>query len=148
MLGHIVLATPLGIPALFVSMMLIVIGTGLLKSNVSGVGHLYSKDDIRRDAGFSIFYMGINIGGLLAPIIVGILGQEVNYHLGFSIAAIGMFIGLVQYYVQGNHVEKCSDRANESLIGSRKENLLPSSRSGSSRIGSVVWRSSNWPSDG
>ena len=102
MLGHIVLATPLGIPALFVSMMLIVIGTGLLKSNVSGmVGHLYSKDDIRRDAGFSIFYMGINIGGLLAPIIVGILGQEVNYHLGFSIAAIGMFIGLVQYYVQG-----------------------------------------------
>ena len=45
--------------------------------------------------------MGINIGGLLAPIIVGILGQNVNYHLGFSIAAIGMFIGLVQYYVQG-----------------------------------------------
>ncbi len=102
MFGHIVLAMPLGIAALFVSMMLIVIGTGLLKSNVSGmVGHLYSKEDVRRDAGFSIFYMGINIGGLLAPIIVGILGQNVNYHLGFSIAAIGMFIGLVQYYVQG-----------------------------------------------
>ncbi len=102
MFGHIVLAAPLGIAALFVSMMLIVIGTGLLKSNVSGmVGHLYSKEDVRRDAGFSIFYMGINIGGLLAPIIVGILGQNVNYHLGFSIAAIGMFIGLVQYYVQG-----------------------------------------------
>ena len=102
MLGHIVLATPLGIPALFVSMMLIVIGTGLLKSNVSGmVGHLYSKDDIRRDAGFSIFYMGINIGALLAPFVVGTLGQEYNYHLGFSVAAVGMFFGLLQYYIQG-----------------------------------------------
>ena len=67
MFGHIVLAAPLGIAALFVSMMLIVIGTGLLKSNVSGmVGHLYSKEDVRRDAGFSIFYMGINIGGLFS----------------------------------------------------------------------------------
>lgn len=102
MLGHIVLSLPIGITGLFISMFFIVIGTGLLKSNVSGmVGHLYSKDDLRRDAGFSIFYMGINIGGLIAPIIVGILGQKVNYHLGFSIAAIGMFFGLVQYYFQG-----------------------------------------------
>ena len=69
------------------------------------------KEDVRRDAGFSIFYMGINIGGLLAPIIVGILGQNVNYHLGFSIAAIGMFIGLVQYYVQGKTTLK--DVAND-----------------------------------
>ena len=102
MFGHIVLAAPLGIAALFVSMMFDRYWNRFVEANVSGmVGHLYSKEDVRRDAGFSIFYMGINIGGLLAPIIVGILGQNVNYHLGFSIAAIGMFIGLVQYYVQG-----------------------------------------------
>ncbi|MGO3731648.1 MAG: peptide MFS transporter [Vagococcus sp.] len=109
MLGHVFLATPLGISALFGSMVLIVIGTGLLKANVSNmVGNLYSKEDVRRDTGFSIFYMGINIGSLLAPIIVGTLGQEVNYHLGFSVAGFGMFIGLVVYYLQGkktlNHI--------------------------------------------
>lgn len=97
--GHIVLATPFGVPALFVSIMLIVFGTGMLKPNVSGmVGHLYSKTDLRRDAGFSIFYMGINIGALIAPLVVGTLGQEYNYHLGFSVAAVGMFFGLLQYY--------------------------------------------------
>lgn len=102
MVGHIVLATPFGIAALFVSMLFIVIGTGMLKASVSTmVGHLYAPSDVRRDAGFSIFYMGINIGSLLAPMIVGTLGQEVNYHLGFSIAAVGMFIGLVVYYFQG-----------------------------------------------
>ncbi len=103
MLGHIVLAVPLGgISGLFVSMIFIVIGTGMLKANISNmVGHLYSKDDLRRDAGFSIFYMGINIGALIAPIIVGTTGQKVNYHLGFSIAAIGMLIGLLVYYFQG-----------------------------------------------
>ncbi|MGK0550913.1 peptide MFS transporter [Enterococcus faecalis] len=102
MLGHIILATPFGVPALFVSMITIVIGTGMLKPNVSGmVGHLYSDADLRRDAGFSIFYMGINIGGFLAPFIVGTLGQDYNYHLGFSIAAIGMFFGLLQYHFQG-----------------------------------------------
>ncbi|KAF1296583.1 peptide transporter [Enterococcus sp. JM4C] len=102
MVGHVVLATPLGIVALFLSMILIIIGTGMLKPNVSGmVGHLYSKTDLRRDAGFSIFYMGINMGALLAPFIVGTLGQKYNYHLGFSIAAFGMFFGLLQYYIQG-----------------------------------------------
>ena len=107
MLGHIVLATPFGIAALFLSMIFIVIGTGMLKSNVSSmVGGLYAPEDLRRDAGFSIFYMGINIGGLLAPIIVGTLGQKVNYHLGFFVAAIGMFFGLIVYYFQGKHTLK------------------------------------------
>jgi POT family proton-dependent oligopeptide transporter len=102
MAGHIVLATPFGVGALFVSIFLIVIGTGMLKPNVSGmIGHLYSKTDPRRDAGFSIFYMGINIGALLAPFVVGTLGQNYNYHLGFSVAAFGMFFGLLQYYLQG-----------------------------------------------
>ncbi|MDR0921630.1 MAG: peptide MFS transporter [Lactobacillales bacterium] len=100
MVGHIVLATPFGLTSLFLSIALIVVGTGMLKPNVSGiVGQLYSPTDIRRDTGFSIFYMGINVGALLAPLIVGTIGQGVSYHLGFSIAAVGMFIGLVVYNV-------------------------------------------------
>ncbi len=98
MLGHVVLALPIGLTGLFISMVLIVIGTGLLKPNVSTVvGDMYSDNDTRRDAGFSIFYMGINLGAFIAPLIVGTIGQKYNFHLGFSLAAIGMFIGLVVF---------------------------------------------------
>lgn len=98
MLGHIVLSFPGNIEALFISMTLIVLGTGLLKPNVSSVvGDLYADNDARRDSGFSIFYMGINLGGFLAPIIVGTLGQGYNFHLGFALAAIGMFFGLLTF---------------------------------------------------
>lgn len=100
MIGHIVLALPAGKTALFVSMFLIVIGTGLLKPNVSNVvGDMYSPEDLRRDSGFSIFYMGINMGAFIAPFIVGTLGQEYNFHLGFGTAAVGMFFGLIVYLV-------------------------------------------------
>ena len=98
MLGHVVLALPIGLTGLFISMVFIVIGTGLLKPNVSTVvGDMYSDNDTRRDAGFSIFYMGINLGAFIAPLIVGTIGQKYNFHLGFSLAAIGMFIGLVVF---------------------------------------------------
>lgn len=100
MAGHIVLAFPAGAIALFVSMFLIVMGTGLLKPNISNVvGDLYSSQDTRRDSGFSIFYMGINMGAFIAPLIVGTLGQEYNFHLGFGVAAIGMFLGLVVFII-------------------------------------------------
>ncbi|MEC2344235.1 peptide MFS transporter [Paenibacillus barengoltzii] len=95
MLGHIALAIPGSVALFFVSMVLIVLGTGLLKPNVSSVvGELYSEQDPRRDAGFSIFYMGINLGAFIAPLIVGTIGLDYNFHLGFGIAAIGMFFGL------------------------------------------------------
>jgi POT family proton-dependent oligopeptide transporter len=98
MLGHIVLAVPGSITMFFVSMILIVLGTGLLKPNVSSVvGEIYSEEDNRRDAGFSIFYMGINLGGFLAPLIVGTIGMRYNFHLGFGIAAVGMFLGLLVF---------------------------------------------------
>ncbi len=85
MFGHIVLSFPGSITAFFISMALIVIGTGLLKPNVSSVvGDLYSDEDKRRDSGFSIFYMGINLGGLLSPLVVGTIGQQYNFHLGFG----------------------------------------------------------------
>ncbi|KZR57065.1 peptide MFS transporter [Pseudobacillus badius] len=100
MIGHIVLAFPFGVSALFVSMGLIVIGTGLLKPNVSSiVGDLYADEDPRRDSGFSIFYMGINAGALIAPLIVGTVGQQYNFHLGFSLAAFGMLLGLIVFVI-------------------------------------------------
>ncbi|WP_099364072.1 peptide MFS transporter [Fredinandcohnia onubensis] len=96
MLGHIALAIPGNISLFFVSMVLIVLGTGLLKPNVSSVvGEIYSEKDTRRDAGFSIFYMSINLGGFLSPLIVGEVGLRHNFHWGFGIAAIGMFFGLL-----------------------------------------------------
>ncbi|WP_369809931.1 peptide MFS transporter [Gracilibacillus caseinilyticus] len=98
MFGHIALAIPGSISMFFVSMVLIVIGTGLLKPNVSSVvGDIYPEGDNRRDAGFSIFYMGINFGGLIAPLIVGEVGMKHDFHLGFSIAAVGMFFGLLVF---------------------------------------------------
>ncbi|MFS0862643.1 peptide MFS transporter [Fredinandcohnia sp. 179-A 10B2 NHS] len=98
MLGHIALAIPGNISLFFVSMVLIVLGTGLLKPNVSSVvGEIYSENDSRRDAGFSIFYMGINLGGFLSPLIVGEVGMKHSFHWGFAIAAIGMFLGLVMF---------------------------------------------------
>ncbi|AQW21746.1 MFS transporter [Lentilactobacillus curieae] len=102
MLGHIALSLPMGAVALFASIALIVIGTGLLKPNISEmVGGLYTESDLRRDSGFTIFVFGINLGSFVAPILVGKLGMDVNFHLGFSLAAIGMFFGLLQYYLGG-----------------------------------------------
>ncbi|WP_251551980.1 peptide MFS transporter [Neobacillus muris] len=99
MLGHIALAIPGSIAFFFVSMVLIVLGTGLLKPNVSTVvGEMYSEKDTRRDAGFSIFYMGINLGAFISPLIVGSKAiMNTSFHLGFGIAAVGMFLGLVVF---------------------------------------------------
>ncbi len=98
MLGHIVLAVPGSLSMFFVSMVLIVLGTGLLKPNVSSiVGEIYAENDERRDSGFSIFYMGINMGAFLSPFVVGTVGMDYSFHLGFGLAAIGMLIGLIVF---------------------------------------------------
>ncbi|WLV24516.1 peptide MFS transporter [Aciduricibacillus chroicocephali] len=98
MLGHIALSLPGSVAALFVSMALIILGSGILKPNLSNiVGDLYTKEDYRRDAGFSLFYTGANAGAFLAPLVVGTIGQKYNFHMGFALAAIGMFIGLIWY---------------------------------------------------
>ena len=105
-LGHFTMAFP-AVPTFFLGLGLIIIGTGLLKPNVSTiVGTLYTKDDQRRDAGFSIFYMGINLGAFLAPLVTGPLAQGFklgqfswtgNWHYGFAAAGVGMTLGLIQY---------------------------------------------------
>jgi proton-dependent oligopeptide transporter, POT family len=100
-LGHFCLAVP-GLSTFYSGLTLIVLGTGLLKPNVSTmVGQLYREHDHRRDAGFSIFYMGINVGALIAPLICGYLGEKVNWHYGFAMAGIGMTLGLLQYVLRG-----------------------------------------------
>ncbi|MGH7581129.1 MAG: peptide MFS transporter [Gemmatimonadales bacterium] len=112
MLGHIALAVPSTV-SFYLGLLLVMTGTGLLKPNVSTmVGELYSRDDERRDAGFSIYYMGINIGAFSAPLLCGWLAQSEQFrgilgsfgvspgnswHWGFAMAAVGMFFGLVQY---------------------------------------------------
>ena len=102
--GHFMLAAPMVVPgseywSFYLGLLLVVIGTGLLKPNVSAiVGDLYVNDaPERRDAGFSIFYMGINIGAFLGPLICGWFAERVDWHLGFSLAGIGMTLGLIQY---------------------------------------------------
>lgn len=96
-LGHYLMAVPTNF-TFFMGLVLIVLGTGLLKPNVSAiVGGLYSPEDQRRDAGFSIFYMGINLGAFIAPLICGFLGEKVNWHLGFGAAGVGMTLGIIQY---------------------------------------------------
>ena len=99
-LGHlsIALSAVFSRPTFFLGLILIVIGTGLLKPNISAlVGDLYTADDPRRDAGFSVFYMGINTGALVAPIITGFLGERVGWHLGFGAAGVGMLVGLITF---------------------------------------------------
>jgi POT family proton-dependent oligopeptide transporter len=95
--GHFCMAFS-SLTTFYVGLFLIVIGTGLLKGNVSViVGQLYAKGDIRRDAGFSIFYMGINLGAFIAPLVCGYLGQKVSWHIGFAAAGVGMTLGVIQY---------------------------------------------------
>ncbi len=95
--GHFSMASS-ALAMFYLGLFLIVIGTGLLKGNVSViVGKLYAAGDIRRDAGFSIFYMGINLGAFIAPLICGYLGQQINWHLGFAAAGVGMTLGVIQY---------------------------------------------------
>ncbi|TCZ79407.1 peptide MFS transporter [Paenibacillus albiflavus] len=98
MLGHIILAIPGDLTLFFISLSFIVLGTGMLKPNVSNiVGDIYSEADNRRDAGFSIFYMGINLGGFVAPLVIGTIGMNYNFHLGFGLAAVGMFFGILVF---------------------------------------------------
>ncbi|HXG56646.1 MAG TPA: peptide MFS transporter [Vicinamibacterales bacterium] len=102
--GHFSMAVP-SLATFYLGLFLIVIGTGLLKGNVSViVGQLYTPKDVRRDAGFSIFYMGINLGAFLAPLICGYLGQRVSWHVGFAAAGVGMVLGLIQYVLGGKHL--------------------------------------------
>ncbi|MFG2721531.1 peptide MFS transporter [Streptomyces sp. NPDC048416] len=102
--GHYAMAVPAPVTT-WIGLGLISAGTGLLKPNVASmVGKLYRTDDERRDAGFALYYMGINIGAFLGPLITGWLGDHKGWHWGFSAAAIGMTFGLIQYVLGRRHL--------------------------------------------
>jgi POT family proton-dependent oligopeptide transporter len=102
--GHFSMAVP-SLATFYLGLVLIVMGTGLLKGNVSViVGRLYTPNDARRDAGYSIFYMGINTGAFVAPLVCGYLGQRISWHVGFAAAGVGMVLGLIQYSIGRKHL--------------------------------------------
>src|SRR2546428_311338 len=109
-LGHFTLALR-ALPFFYTGLALIVIGTGLLKPNATTlVGSLYDEQDARRDAGFSIFYMGINLGAFIGPLLAGGLAQKVDWHLGFACAGVGMTLGLIQYVVGRDRLRPAMER--------------------------------------
>jgi POT family proton-dependent oligopeptide transporter len=106
MCGHFILAIP-SFYTFFIGLLFVIIGTGLLKPNISAiVGELYLPNDPRRDAGFTIFYMGINLGGALGPLICSALGESETFgwHYGFAAAGIGMLFGLAQFYISAQRL--------------------------------------------
>jgi POT family proton-dependent oligopeptide transporter len=98
MLGHVALALIPGVPGVAAGLILIAVGSGGVKATATTlVGTLYSRDDTRRDAGFSLYYLGINLGAFFGPLLTGLLQTTVGFHFGFGLAAVGMAAGLTQY---------------------------------------------------
>lgn len=114
----------------FLGLILITIGTGLLKPNISSiVGQLYPAGSTKRDAGFSIFYMGINIGGFIAPLACGTVATY-DMHLGFGLAGLGMLFGLFQYKVMGGDLKG---------IGEAPIAITPAEQQEQKKLKSIVW---------
>lgn len=139
MCGHILLSVPSGgIGALYGSMVFITVGTGLLKPNISKVvGDLYAEHDDRRDAGFSLFYIGTNLGAFIAPLAVGGLRDLGGFHLGFSLAAVGMAIALV-WYVVGGRMLGDAGRAPANPLGTDRVRALGRIAGGAVVVAAVV----------
>ncbi|MDB0061357.1 peptide MFS transporter, partial [bacterium] len=119
--GHSVLAIE-ELWAFYLGLGLIILGVGLLKPNISTmVGGLYQQGDIRRDKGFTIFYIGINLGAFLSSLIVGYVGEVHGWHYGFGLAGIGMTLGLVQYLVGQKYLQNVGNFLGDSMDLEEKE---------------------------
>lgn len=100
MCGHVALAVVPGLAGVAVGLVLVALGSGALKANASSLlGTLYEKDDPRADGGFTLFYLGINLGAFVGPLITGLLQTRLGFHWGFGAAAVGMALGLTQYII-------------------------------------------------
>jgi POT family proton-dependent oligopeptide transporter len=127
--GHFTLGVP-STATFFLGLMLVVLGTGLLKPNISVlVGRLYPEGGARRDSGFTLFYMGINVGALLGPLVCSSLGEKVNWHYGFAAAGVGMVAGLITF-----HFTRC----NLGDAGLRPDQASPSPARDWSIVGLVL----------
>ncbi len=110
----------------FVGLVVVVLGVGLLKPNISTmVGQLYKNDlGARRDAGFSIFYMGINIGALLAPLLVGTIGEKFSWKAGFAVAGFLMLLGVLQFWLTRQHLSPEANHSTAKTPAERKRATL------------------------
>lgn len=125
MAGHFALAIP-GQAMFFVGLALVAAGSGLLKANISTmVGHLYDgPQDPRRDSGFTLFYVGINLGAFVAPFVIGTVGQTVNWHLGFALAGVGMALGLTQFLLGTKHLSPTSSTVPNPLSAQERTAII------------------------
>jgi POT family proton-dependent oligopeptide transporter len=152
-LGHFSLAIP-SLPFFYLGLALIVAGTGFLKPNVSTmVGSLYAPNDPRRDGGFSIFYMGINLGAFIAPLVVGYFAQDASFlgwlrdhgidprhawHVAFSIAGLGMLIGVIQFAMGKRNFGPAVEGPREQTAAQREQSKEPLSREDWSRLSAIA----------
>jgi POT family proton-dependent oligopeptide transporter len=121
MFGHIALALLPGLTGVGVGLVLIAIGSGGVKANATSlVGSLYDEHDERRDAGFSLFYLGINLGAFGGPLLTGLLQDNVGFHYGFGLAAVGMALGLTQYAFGRRQLEDVGREAPKPLPASQR----------------------------
>src|SRR3984893_4815730 len=130
MAGHIALAILPGLAGVAAGLVLVALGSGALKANASSLlGTLYEKDDPRADGGFTLFYLGINLGAFIGPLITGLVQTHLGFHYGFGAAAIGMAAGLAQYVVfrrnLGTHGRDVPNPLPRSAIGSGVVVALP-----------------------
>ncbi|MGO2659696.1 peptide MFS transporter [Mycetocola reblochoni] len=124
MLGHIALAVFPGGVGLAVGLVCVALGAGSLKTTTSTVlGDLYDRGDARRDAAFSIYYMGVNIGGLIGPLLTSAIWTWQGFHWGFGLAAIGMALGLVQYLALRRHTASPSNRTAPNPLSPRERRI-------------------------
>ncbi|SVA83188.1 uncharacterized protein METZ01_LOCUS136042, partial [marine metagenome] len=122
-LGHFTLALPLE-QTFFLGLIFVVLGTGLLKGNISTiVGKLYREDDDRRESGYTIFYMAINIGSTLGFLVCSYLGEKIGWHWGFGAAGIGMTFGVIQF-IKSKNLLGSAGAAPNPIEDSRRSKLV------------------------
>jgi len=124
----------------FLGLVLVVMGTGLLKPNISAiVGKLYPEGGARRDAGFTIFYMGINIGSFIGPLVCGPLGEKISWHLGFAAAGLGMIGGLAQFALMRGRLLGAGARPEVSSVSRNDWRLLGGALAALGLLVALIW---------
>ena len=140
MAGHIALAVVPDLAGVGLGLVLIALGSGGVKANATSlVGSLYDEHDPRRDAGFSLFYMGINIGALLGPLLTGLLQKEAGFHWGFAAAAVGMAIGLTQYALTRKNLPEETHHVANPLPADRRVVYVVGAVAVLALVGVLVW---------
>ncbi|WP_308249515.1 peptide MFS transporter [Nocardioides jiangsuensis] len=140
MAGHVALALLPGFTGVGAGLLLVGVGSGGLKANATSlVGSLYAEDDERRDAGFSLFYLGINLGALVGPLLTGLAQKELGFHYGFGLAAIGMAAGLVQYAVGRKNLPAHANELQNPLPAHRRTTALALGLIAAAVLAALVW---------